>query len=554
LLIKVTDITDNAYDVCIIGAGAAGIVTAIELCRSDLAIRVLLLEHGPKDGHAPTNNPLDNSIQLDNLLNHHPPEECTNKGIGGTTATWGGRCVLFDEVDFIPRKIIGDECTWSVKLFEELKSFVSRTQTYFESGVHPFELPDDAKPIAEGFHSDDVSDRILERWSRPTRFGKRYRETLMSLQNLHIVCGVTADRLEIDEDRKDSKVLLVKTGEIGREARIQANVFVIACGAQESTRLLFRSPQLFRSLGEFPTALGKFYQGHVSGKIASIQFNGDPKKTDFGFHQESDGTYVRRRFQLTKDCILRENLLNTALWLDNPLYFDPSHRSGAMSFMYLAMITPVLGRKLAPPAIAYSITKGRIHKVGAHLRNVFLGLPKSLVVPANIFLKRYFVSRKLPGVFLYSPKNEYALHYHAEQLPCESNRIELAEDGETLQIRYRITDGDADSIVRTHEILDKALQDSGSGRLRYWYSKDVLHEKVKEISRDGLHQNGTTRIADGPDRGVVDSNLRLFGTKNVYICSSSAFPTSGQANPTFLLGMFAVRLVDHLREVVLEKR
>ena len=77
---------------------------------------------------------------------------------------------------------------------------------------------------------------------------------------------------------------------------------------------------------------------------------------------------------------------------------------------------------------------------------------------------------------------------------------------------------------------------------------------MKEISRDGLHQNGTTRIADGPDRGVVDSNLRLFGTKNVYICSSSAFPTSGQANPTFLLGMFAVRLADHLREVVHEKR
>ncbi|MFM7739447.1 MAG: GMC oxidoreductase [Planctomycetota bacterium] len=46
--------------------------------------------------------------------------------------------------------------------------------------------------------------------------------------------------------------------------------------------------------------------------------------------------------------------------------------------------------------------------------------------------------------------------------------------------------------------------------------------------------------------GVVDRDLRVHGTRNVYVCSSSAFPTSGQANPTFFLGMFAVRLAAML--------
>jgi choline dehydrogenase-like flavoprotein len=45
---------------------------------------------------------------------------------------------------------------------------------------------------------------------------------------------------------------------------------------------------------------------------------------------------------------------------------------------------------------------------------------------------------------------------------------------------------------------------------------------------------------------VVDRDLRIHGTRNVYVCSSSAFPTSGQANPTFFLGMFAVRLAGML--------
>ena len=68
--------------------------------------------------------------------------------------------------------------------------------------------------------------------------------------------------------------------------------------------------------------------------------------------------------------MLENDLLNTALWLDNPLYADPGHRNGALSFMYLAMITPVLGKRLAPPAIAQSFTKGKAGGFAQHFWNV----------------------------------------------------------------------------------------------------------------------------------------------------------------------------------------
>ena len=149
-------------------------------------------------------------------------------------------------------------------------------------------------------------------------------------------------------------------------------------------------------------------------------------------------------------------------------------------------------------------------------------------------------------MFLYSPNNSYALHFHAEQVPDASNRMELGPDGEKLIIHYNLSKADVHSVVRLHEALDENLQKSGSGKLEYWYAPHELEEAIAKMSRDGIHQSGTTRISADSKTGVVDHNLRVWGTNNVFVCSSSVFPTSGQANPTFLLGAFAVRLAEHL--------
>ena len=69
---------------------------------------------------------------------------------------------------------------------------------------------------------------------------------------------------------------------------------------------------------------------------------------------------------------------------------------------------------------------------------------------------------------------------------------------------------------------------------------------IKNNSKDGIHQSGTARIAKSPDLGVVDYNLKVFGTNNVYVCSGAVFPTSGQANTTFFMSVLAVRLANYL--------
>lgn len=544
-----TAVKEN-YDLCVIGAGPAGIIVALEYSKRKPGVKILLVEFGPDKPAA--RNPQDDSIQIGNLQNHHTPYECTNKGLGGSSASWGGRCVMYDEADFLPRKILEGQCTWDISLLHDVRRYADCAADYFECGSAHFDLRENnlaglsSSSIAEHFRDGEVTNSIVERWSKPTRFGKTYRAKIESAPNIHLLAGWEV--FSFSSGIEDGSVSEIGIRDFLRtqSQKIITRKIVIAAGAQETTRLLLKNPKLFNKSGTLPKALGKFYQGHISGKIASIRFYGDPKKTEHGFLRDVAGIFLRRRFQLSTAALVENNLLNTALWLDNPLYSDPAHHNGAMSFMYLAMITPGLGKRLAPPAIAQAFTKGKSSGIAPHLKNVLKDFPKSLTVPAAIFYERYCKDRKLPGVFLHSPRNIYALHFHSEQVPTAENRMEVAEDGETLSIHYHYTDRDVDSVIRTHEFLDNWLRKCNCGELNYWYPKNELPSVIHSISKDGLHQVGTTRIAANAADGVVDEHLKVWGVPNLYVCSSSVFPTSGQANPTFFLGAFAVRLAQQL--------
>ena len=542
------EITRETYDLCVIGAGPAGIILALEYEKQQPQHRILLIEYGPDQPAA--RNPLDDSIKIADTRNHHLPYDCTNKGLGGSSASWGGRCVMYDEIDFKPRDIINGNCTWDIPLLQESWKYADQTAGYFDCGDGKFNVADipaaAGKHIAEKFEDGDVTDSVLERWSLPTRFGPRYRHAIESSKAIRLLSGWEVHSLAAGADGTITKLGLRDFGRT-KTLEVAAKKTVIAAGAQESTRLLLKNKQIFRN--GTPSALGKYYQGHISGKIASVRFYGDSKKTEYGFLRTPEGVYLRRRLQLSTDALLKNRLLNTALWLDNPLYSDAAHRNGSMSFMYLAMITPGLGKRLAPPAIAQAFTKGKQSSIGEHLKNVLKDLPGSLFTPARIFYSRYWMKRKLPGVFLYSPRNIYALHFHAEQVPDTMNRMELGPDGETLNIHYRYTDQDVDSVIRTHAFLDAWLRKCQCGELEYWYRPEELPAAIHKMSIDGLHQVGTTRIASNAADGVVDANLKVWGVPNLYVCSSSVFPTSGQANPTFFLGTFAVRLAGHLAKI-----
>ena len=73
-------------------------------------------------------------------------------------------------------------------------------------------------------------------------------------------------------------------------------------------------------------------------------------------------------------------------------------------------------------------------------------------------------------------------------------------------------------------------------------------EPVAELPWIGVghHHMGTVRMGRSPADGVVDANLRVFGTPNLYLATTGVFPTSSCVNPTMNGAAFAMRLAEHL--------
>jgi choline dehydrogenase-like flavoprotein len=49
-----------------------------------------------------------------------------------------------------------------------------------------------------------------------------------------------------------------------------------------------------------------------------------------------------------------------------------------------------------------------------------------------------------------------------------------------------------------------------------------------------------------PRTSVVDADLRVHGTANLYVAGSAGYVTGGAAHPTLLIVALAHRLADHL--------
>ena len=117
-----------------------------------------------------------------------------------------------------------------------------------------------------------------------------------------------------------------------------------------------------------------------------------------------------------------------------------------------------------------------------------------------------------------------------------------------LRVDLRFTDADVEGVVRAHTRWDAYLRRHGAGYLRY--ASDDITPQVWQRTGGGFHQSGTTRMSAQAADGVVDRNLAVHGFDDLFVVSSSTFVTSSQANSTFTIVAFALRLADHLRREV----
>jgi choline dehydrogenase-like flavoprotein len=473
--------------------------------------------------------------------------------------------VPYDPVDFDHRPYIGD-ARWPVS-YDELTPHFQRACYWLVCGRPVFDAAmSDLLPesIVPGFPNGDVRTTSLERWSLPTNFGREYRERLRDSPRVRLVTGLTCTEIACgpDGDRVDHLKCKTLTG---RSITARASRYVLACGGLDTTRLLLASPRPNgEPLGNHSDHLGRWYMGHVEGVVSNVRFLTPPGETVYDYVRDIDGVYVRHRISLAREFQHKRELPNVVAWLANPELADPRHRSGALSFAYLVLASP-LGHLLSPDAQRLSLTGkkvpgapyGPVENNGS-IRDHLLNVVRDPAAAAR-FLMGFGAERltrrrpRMPGFFIGSPINVYPLQYHGEHIPHRESRVTLTQARDSLgmprlAIDLRFSDQDIEGVVRAHRLWDEYLRQTGYGRLEYLY--DDLEAAVAERIGGGFHQIGTTRMSARPEDGVVDQDLALHGLPNLFVVSSSTFVTSGQANSTFMIVVFAVRLAEHLRTLL----
>jgi choline dehydrogenase-like flavoprotein len=538
-------------EVAVVGAGPAGITLALELARAGHS--VLLIDSGG-DRHSPDAQRLGDTVGHDPA--HVPMSLATRRQIGGASNLWAGRCVPFDPIDFEHRAIVGN-ARWPVG-FPEWERYFARACEWCVCGEAAFDaslipsLAGDA--LIPGWPEGDVRSTSLERWSLPTNFGRVYRAELRASSLVTVVSNLTCTEIVCSVDRDRVEHLSARTLDRG-QVKIRAKRYVLACGGVESTRLLFASDRHHPGgIGNHADHLGRWYMGHLGASIADVHFTTPADRTIYGFERDAAGVYVRRRFSFTTDYLLEHDLPNVALWLENPEIGDPSHESEILSFIYLALTSP-LGGRFVPEGIRRRKIDTDIRGSNLlHLRNIARRLPRVARFALEFGYERFLrPGYKVPGIFIPSASNTYRLYYHGEHLPHRGSHIEPARERDALgvprmQTSLRFQDEEIRNAIRVHRHFDRYLRTHGIGYLEYLPGDPEV--RFREQLLDGYHQAGTTRMSSRPEDGVLDSELAVHGFDDLFVASSSAFPTSGQANSTFMIVALALRLADHLHRTL----
>ena len=144
----------------------------------------------------------------------------------------------------------------------------------------------------------------------------------------------------------------------------------------------------------------------------------------------------------------------------------------------------------------------------------------------------------------------------SEWAPYRDSRVVLNDDKDELGL-YRVFVDDhigemeVQTFKRAAKITAAELTRLGLGRVRLddWVLADDDSWK-DALVLGGAHHFGTTRMAADPRHGVVDADCKVHSLSNLFVASSAVFPTNGYANPTVTIVALALRLSDHLKEVL----
>ncbi len=529
-------------DICVIGAGPAGITFAREFVG--LPTRVTLLESGQFE--------YDEKIQQlgeGELDSRYFDKDAITVGrrrqFGGTPNLWCyetepgdgrlyARSVPPEAIDLAPRDDEPSLC-WPLSL-DDLHPFFQRAQFLWNGAKFDYDVSTWANTLAPVDSSGGLLATRISQHGPADVFSLRYRDDLLSAANIDVYLGCTGLALESDGTAGRARSLRVARGD-GKTFSVAAKVYVVAGGGVENAQLLLLS-EMTRpgAVGNRHDNVGRYVAAHPEFRMGAIAPSRREVFDEIGLY---DIRWVGRHMvsgflTIAEDVKRSEKLLNMSVALvpRGPGFGTKAHRAMA--------------------SLRGPIRRGELP---SHLSADIRSILRSPQDAADALLRKRAHYEEFLGGWSRPDVDRQqfkAIELWAapEQTAERNNKFTLINQRdwlgrERVKLEWQWSQSDRDNIERSVGIFSSQVEAAGLGS----FTRLVEFDGPARLRLTGLHHvMGGTRMHVDPSLGVVDENCLVHGLTNVYVAGSSVFPTGlGYANPTLTLLALTLRLADHVK-------
>jgi choline dehydrogenase-like flavoprotein len=492
----------------VLGTGPSAYFLVRSLLEADAHREITVLEAGLK--------PFDSLPALSERPSLAQPFRLAptlNIGYGGTSQLWHNVLAPLDREDFEAKPWI-PLSGWPI-CRDDLEDDYGKACEAFGFSFQVFDQPEASVEKEEvlsplRFNRGVFRNKVFVHPRRYLRTHEAFERLRVRFPSLHLRLGVLGLRFE---RMGGEETLIAFDRRSGKEERLQAERFVLCCGALNNSEILLNStphdanPFLGKCLMDHP--MGNYYQFRYPRKVRARIYSG------LSFARGLD---LRLAWTLTPQTQANEQLGNSAFYLRPAFAEGPEDQTEALKLKLLTV-----RRKLAGMEVPWE-------EGWALLKNLNMAAQivqyKTGWLSAHRLTDCMFVTEQRPsldsGLSLTGQLNEFG--------NCRA------------EVRWRLSSEDLEEVRAFRGKLRDDLMALNGAEETF----DAMALPWAQRLSSAAHHLGTARMAKQADSGYVDENLRLFSSEQIYVCDGSVFPTAGNANPTLTCMALGARLARHL--------